>query len=72
MKKSFILYFIILFKTLRLFLLIYEFPSLCYHHTIIDTFSHIDSAIIVTDWPELKDYFVNHKPSIPIIDGRGV
>ncbi|KKK54191.1 hypothetical protein LCGC14_3087220, partial [marine sediment metagenome] len=49
-----------------------EFPSLCYHHTIPDTFEHADSAIIVTDWPELKDYFVNYKPTIPIIDGRGV
>ncbi len=49
-----------------------EFPSLCYHHTIVDTFDHADSAIIITDWPELKDYFANNKPTIPIIDGRGV
>ena len=49
-----------------------EFPSLCYHDTIVDTFSHIDSVFIITDWPELKDYFVNYKPTIPIIDGRGV
>ena len=49
-----------------------EFLSLCYHDTIVDTFEHADSAIIITDWPELKDYFTNNKPSIPIIDGRGV
>ncbi|OLS19238.1 MAG: hypothetical protein HeimC3_46690 [Candidatus Heimdallarchaeota archaeon LC_3] len=47
-----------------------EFPSLCYYYIILDTFDHVDSAIIVTDWPELKDYFANNKPNIPIIDGR--
>ncbi|OLS19222.1 MAG: hypothetical protein HeimC3_46530 [Candidatus Heimdallarchaeota archaeon LC_3] len=49
-----------------------EFPSLCYRHTIVDTFDHVDSAIIVTNWPELKDYFAINKPSIPIIDCCGV
>ena len=59
-------------KISRLFFLIYEFSSLCYLDTIVDILSHLDSAINVTDWPELKDYFTNNKPSIPIIDGRGV
>ncbi|OLS19228.1 MAG: hypothetical protein HeimC3_46590 [Candidatus Heimdallarchaeota archaeon LC_3] len=54
-----------------MFLLIHKFPSLCYRHTTVDTFEHVDSAINVTDWPELKDCFANNKPNIPIIDGCG-
>jgi hypothetical protein len=49
-----------------------EFPSVCYHDTIHETLDDIDSAIIVTDWAELKEFFANNNPDIPIIDGRGI
>ena len=49
-----------------------NFPDIVYHKSIADALNNCSSAIIVTEWSELKEYFSKNNINIPIIDGRGI